>query len=144
MHTRVFAAAPSTVDSDTRSFEAVLTTETPVRTFVPTRGGCTDFIEVDEVLVTAGLDLSRSREMPLLDSHHQWALDHVLGRVEDAWIGDTEHGSAVLIRASLAPSRADLMPDTRKPSAVPCSLMASRGMKPECAHVCVVRMQGSA
>lgn len=62
MRTRSFSRAPSSVDIDARTFSAVLTSEAPVRTWIPNPDWSGDdkapsHIEVDEILVTDGVDL---------------------------------------------------------------------------------------
>ncbi len=101
---RAFAGLPSTVDAASRSFEIVITTETPVRIWVPDPRinnpeveDC-GYIEVDEVLVVAGMDFSRVHKMPLLDNHDTYSgLRAQIGRVDNVRIdGPTVVGTAVL------------------------------------------------
>lgn len=70
---RAFVGAPTSVDETTRSFDIVITTETPVRRCLPdprqpvpiADDMDASYIETDEVLVAAGVDLSRAPRMPL-------------------------------------------------------------------------------
>ncbi|MFT4163403.1 hypothetical protein [Shinella sp.] len=111
---RSFAGKPTSVDVESRSFDAVITTETPVRRWVPNprvRNPETEdcsWIEVDEVLVAAGIDLSRARGMPLLDCHDSYSgIDKILGKVDDVRI----EAQTIVGRPSLAHRHADLLPD---------------------------------
>lgn len=111
---RAFAGQPTSVDEATRSFDIVITTEHPVRRFIPDpRLPTTDdmdasYIEVDEVLVAAGVDLSRTPRMPLIDCHDTYSgIEKILGKIDDVRV----EGDAVVGRASLARRRADLLAD---------------------------------
>lgn len=112
--TRAFAGTPTSVDPDTRSFDIVITTETPVRTWIPDprivdveTQDCS-YIEVDEVLLTEGLDYSRTPRMPLLDSHDSYSsIDKVAGKITDV----RAEGQSVVGRAFLTSKRADILPD---------------------------------
>lgn len=111
---RSFAGKPTSIDEATRSFDAVITTETPVRRWVPNPRirkpeieDCS-WIEVDEVLVAAGIDLSRARGMPLLDCHDSYSgIDKILGKVDDVRV----EAQTIVGRPSLAHRHADLLPD---------------------------------
>lgn len=89
MSTRAIAGMPSSVSVEDRSFEMVIATEHPVRTFIrdprvadPTVTDC--YIEVDEVLLASGLDMSRAARMPLLDNHDVFGgIGRILGKVEN-------------------------------------------------------------
>lgn len=113
---RAFAGTPTSVDEATRSFDIIITTEHPVRRFIPDPRQPTpipddmdaSYIEVDEVLVAAGVDLSRAPRMPLIDCHDTYSgIEKILGRIDDVRV----EGDAVVGRASLARRRADLLAD---------------------------------
>lgn len=113
---RAFAGAPTSVDEATRSFDIVITTEHPVRRFIPDPRQPTpipddmdcSYIEVDEVLVAAGVDLSRVPRMPLIDCHDTYSgIEKILGKIDDVRV----EGEAVVGRASLARKHAALLPD---------------------------------
>ncbi|MEP0510170.1 MAG: hypothetical protein ABJD38_15770 [Aurantimonas coralicida] len=76
-----------TVHVAERTFEFVAATENPVRTWIPNPSGKLDEnglwvqIEVDEILLMSGLDLSRAVGMPLVDSHNTFSVDNTLGSV---------------------------------------------------------------
>lgn len=111
---RAFVGAPTSVDETTRSFDIVITTETPVRTWVPNpkivnpeTEDCS-YIEVDEVLLAAGVDLSRAPRMPFIDCHDTWtSIDKILGKID----GIRVEGQSVVGRATLTRKRADLLAD---------------------------------
>lgn len=74
---------------------------------IPDDVDCT-YIEVDEVLVAAGVDLSRSPRMPLTDCHDTYSgIEKILGKIDDVRV----EGDAVVGRASLARKHAELLPD---------------------------------
>lgn len=111
---RAFAGAPTSIDIETRSFDVVITTETPVRAWVPdprvTNPEVEDcsFIEVDEVLLASGVDLSRAPRMPFIDCHDTWSsIDKILGKID----GIRVEGQSVVGRATLTRKRADLLAD---------------------------------
>lgn len=113
---RAFAGTPTSVDEATRSFDIIITTEHPVRRFIPDPRQPTpipddmdaSYIEVDEVLVAAGVDLSRAPRMPLVDCHDTYSgIEKILGKIDDVRV----EGDAVIGRASLSRKRADLLPD---------------------------------
>ena len=117
LRTRALARAASSVDVETRSFEAILTTETPVRTTIPMPGtllgadSC-QWIEVDEVLRTDGLDRSRVERMPLLACHNSWSMDDYLGQITEVRAEAVEGlGACVVVAAQFKPSRADMAID---------------------------------
>lgn len=117
MRTRALARAAASVDVEARTFSAILTTETPVRTYIPDptatpdQHGCVPHIEVDEVLLTSGLDASRSARMPLLACHNTWSLDDYLGQVT-AVRADTDNGAPVVaIDAVFKASKAEMASD---------------------------------
>ncbi len=113
---RAFAGVPTSVDEATRSFDIVITTEHPVRRCLPDPrqpvpipdGMDASYIEVDEVLVAAGVDLSRAPRMPLIDCHDTYSgIGKILGKIDDVRV----EGDAVVGRASLARKHAELLPD---------------------------------
>lgn len=113
---RAFAGAPTSVDEATRSFDIVITTEHPVRRCLPDPRQPVpipddmdaSYIEVDEVLVAAGVDLSRAPRMPLIDCHDTYSgIEKILGRIDDVRV----EGDAVVGRASLARKHASLLAD---------------------------------
>lgn len=106
---RAFAGLPASVDVESRSFPIVITTETPVRTWIPNPAVADmtaaeidvsdiSWIEVDEVLLTAGMDYSRTPRMPLLDNHDTFTgINAILGRVDNVRSEDGKIvGDAVL------------------------------------------------
>ncbi|MGN8152526.1 hypothetical protein ACTJK5_09655 [Agrobacterium sp. 22094] len=111
---RAFAGAPTSIDPETRSFDIVITTETPVRTWIedpritnPETQNCSS-IEVDEVLLTEGLDYSRTPRMPLIDSHDTYSsIDKIAGKITDV----RAEGQSIVGRAFLTSKRADILPD---------------------------------
>lgn len=113
---RAFVGAPTSVDEATRSFDIVITTEHPVRRCLPDPRQPVpipddmdaSYIEVDEVLVAAGVDLSRAPRMPLIDCHDTYSgIEKILGKIDDVRV----EGDAVVGRASLARKHANLLPD---------------------------------
>jgi hypothetical protein len=72
VRTRALSRAPTSVDVELRKFPGILTSEAPVRTWIPDPSGKLDdtgfveYIEVDEVLTTDGVDLSPAAGMPLV------------------------------------------------------------------------------
>lgn len=82
---RSAAARPQTYDPATRTFEFVLASEKPCRTWRWGKGW--DFVEIDEVLPMSGLEeLASLRGAPILNSHSSWRLNDVIGVIEKAWI----------------------------------------------------------
>jgi len=103
MRTRAFARVPASVDVEKKSFGIVISTETPVRSFIrnpaqPNMNADDSYIEVDEVLLTSGLDFSRTAGMPLVDCHDTFSgVNTILGKVDDVRsVGTEVHGTAVL------------------------------------------------
>lgn len=71
-------------DPETRTFEFVLATETPCRSY---RAEGWDYVEVDEVLSMRGLeDPEALVGAPILNSHSYWSLGSVLGVITSARI----------------------------------------------------------
>jgi hypothetical protein len=111
---RAFAGAPTSVDEATRSFDIVITTETPVRTWVPNpkvvnpeTEDCS-YVEVDEVLLASGVDLTRAPRMPFIDCHDTWtSIDKILGKIDNIRV----EGQSVVGRTTLTRKRADLLAD---------------------------------
>ena len=67
-----------TVDEDNRSVEATLSTEAPVVMFDWER-----FEFIPEVLLSDGMQVPRSKQVPLLDSHSRISMSNQLGSVRD-------------------------------------------------------------
>jgi len=111
MRTRALVShAPTSVDVEARKFSEILTSEAPVRTYIPHPGKDGECIEADEILVSGGIDLSRSRGMPLVDAHDTSSIDRVLGVVDDVRAEPTEAlGSCIVIDSRVVPARAELM-----------------------------------
>ncbi|MBY5873729.1 hypothetical protein HFN53_17060 [Rhizobium leguminosarum] len=111
---RAFVGSPTSIDVDSRSFDVVIATETPVRTYVPNPKitnpeveDCSDIL-VDEVLIASGLDMSRAPRMPFIDCHDTWtSIDKILGKVDAIRV----EGQAVVGRVTLTRKRADLLAD---------------------------------
>lgn len=114
---RAFAGGPTSVDIATGSFDIIVSSPSPVVTWVPDprvdlsgnidKVDCS-YIEVDEVLEPSGIDLSRSNRMPLLDSHDNYTtIDKILGKVENIRV----EGDLVVARATLTRKRRDLIED---------------------------------
>jgi len=74
------ASAPRTFNADQRTVEAVLSRGSPV-----VRSYGTEKLRISK----SAVDLSRlqSGGVPLLDSHNQYGIDNVLGRVQTSWFG---------------------------------------------------------
>jgi len=77
MQTRGFRVAPSTVDEKSRSIEAVIATESPVRVM-----DFSSYELVDEVLLMSGL-IAIPEQIPLLDSHDRGSVAKQLGSTRD-------------------------------------------------------------
>ncbi|CAN7260384.1 hypothetical protein LJR098_001078 [Rhizobium sp. LjRoot98] len=114
---RAFAGAPTSVDEAEGTFEIIVTTETPVVTWVPKPNsppdefGWMECVEADEVLEAAGLDYSRTPRMPLLDSHDAHSsIDKILGLVEDV----RAEGQSIVARATLSSVRKYMAADIRR------------------------------
>lgn len=71
---RTFSVRESTLNADERSIEALVSTENPVPMIDWER-----YELIPEVLLTAGCELPKSRQVPLLDSHQRWSVDSQLG-----------------------------------------------------------------
>ncbi len=114
LHTRDIAGLPTSIDKETRSFDIVITTETPVTQWVrdpsdivPT-GEVPRYIEVGEVLLASGVDLSRAHRMHFVDSHQtNDSIDRILGKITDQRV----EGQSVVGRVTLKRTRADLLDD---------------------------------
>jgi len=72
------AGEPSTLDEDKRSVEITLATENPALVFDFNR-----FEVVWEVLIIAGCEFPKSRQIPMLDVHSRFSLGSVLGSIRD-------------------------------------------------------------
>ena len=83
--------APATLDEKTRSVLVTAATENPVQVFDYSRMEI-----VDEVLLMAGAELPRSRQVVLLDSHSRVDSNSVIGSLRDISVdGDKLTGRAV-------------------------------------------------
>ncbi len=80
-----------TIDEDNRSVEAVLSTETPVLMFDWER-----FEFVPEVLLSSGMQVHRSKQVPLLDSHSRISMINQFGSVRDIHAEGTETRGTVV------------------------------------------------
>lgn len=74
-----------TIDEENRSVEAVLSTETPVLMFDWER-----FEAIPEILLAEGMQIPRSKQVPLLDSHSRLSMSNQLGSVRDIHVNGTE------------------------------------------------------
>lgn len=70
------AAAPDTVDEANRSVEIVIATEAPVEVFDFER-----YEVVREVLIIDGVEMPKSKQIPLLDAHMRFEAANVLGSI---------------------------------------------------------------
>lgn len=77
LYTRGARMSPSTVNEEQRSVQAVIASETPVRTF-----DWGDWEVVDEVLTMEGLRTIPDH-IPLLDNHSRWSNKDVIGSCRD-------------------------------------------------------------
>lgn len=75
---RAAADGPSTFDPDTRSVEVIGATDAPAEVFDWSR-----MEVVNEVLLMDGLEMSKSRQVPLLDAHSRYSHSSVLGSYRD-------------------------------------------------------------
>lgn len=113
LSTRSYERVPTSVDVASRSFEMIIATETPVRTIIknPLQDNVEAddyFIEVDEVLLASGLDLSRAPGMPLVDTHATYeGLQKLLGKITNIRV----EGTQVLGLGTLNSRNADLVGD---------------------------------
>lgn len=114
---RAFAGAPTSVDEVEGTFDIIVTTETPVNTWVPKPNavpdeyGWVECVDADEVLLASGLDYSRTPRMPLLDSHDAHSsIDKILGLVEDV----RAEGQSIVARATLSSSRSYMAKDIKR------------------------------
>ncbi|MBW1956701.1 MAG: hypothetical protein JRI83_13450 [Deltaproteobacteria bacterium] len=83
----ISAGRPASLDEKTRSVEVIAATETPVEVFDWRR-----LEVVNEILLMDGLEMPKSRQVPLLDSHSRYATSSVLGSLRDM---RTENGQLV-------------------------------------------------
>ncbi|WP_343314041.1 hypothetical protein AAIB41_02535 [Brucella sp. BE17] len=98
MRTRAHARGARTVNVGDKSFDIIISTETPVRTWIQNPNNPSETIEVDEILLASGLDYSRTENMPLIDCHDTFSgIKSILGMVENVRaVGSEIHGTAVL------------------------------------------------
>lgn len=110
MQRRSFTFSSSGANDELRSIPIIVTTKTPVRTWIPDPrySGPADncpYIEADEVLLPEGLDYSRTPFMPLIDGHDTTGgEDKVLGRVDNV----RAEGEMIVADAVFRPSRESL------------------------------------
>lgn len=72
-------SGPATWNEETRSVEAIIASEAPVPMYDWERGET-----VDEILLMSGVELPKSRQVPLLNSHSRWAgITDQLGSTRD-------------------------------------------------------------
>jgi len=101
MQTRSLSIVPASFDDTSQSVGIIITTPTPVRTWIPDpswRGPANEcmYVEGDEVLLASGLDYSRTPGMPLCDGHNTGRVADVLGNVENVRTeGENVVGTAV-------------------------------------------------
>lgn len=98
LRTRSHSRGARTVDVEAKTFDIIISTETPVRTWIQNPENPAETIEVDEVLLSSGLDYSRTENMPLIDCHDTFSgIKSILGMVENVReVGTEIHGTAVL------------------------------------------------
>lgn len=71
---RMLEVRAATINKDERSVECLISTENPVPMYDWERGEV-----IDEILLTDGAVIPRSRQVPLLNSHMRYAVEDVLG-----------------------------------------------------------------
>ncbi|MGQ5718856.1 hypothetical protein [Pseudochrobactrum asaccharolyticum] len=98
LRTRAHSRGARSVDVEAKTFDIIISTETPVRTWIQNPNNAAETIEVDEVLLASGLDYSRTENMPLIDCHDTFSgIKSILGMVENVReVGTEIHGTAVL------------------------------------------------
>jgi hypothetical protein len=110
---RTFEVRSGSWDDKTRSFELIISTEAPVMVMDLQR-----WEPVDEVLVSAGCKLPKSRQVPLLDSHNRWS-------VKEAQLGSAReikpNQDQVSGRAYLASTEEDVAAKVREGHITDCS-----------------------
>jgi len=77
MTRKVSLNRPKTLNADARSVEVVGATQAPVRVWDWDRGA------IDEVLLIKGVQLPKTKQVPLLDSHNRWDTEDVIGSYRD-------------------------------------------------------------
>lgn len=75
---RAFNVRSATVDTEHRSIEAVIASETPVPEFDWER-----YEVVPRVLLASGVVMPSGDQMPLLDSHNRWSTENQLGSIRN-------------------------------------------------------------
>jgi hypothetical protein len=68
--------SPGTLDVENRSVEVVVATEEPVMVFDYER-----YEIIPEILLMSGVEMPKSRQVPMLDTHSRWDTTSVLGSV---------------------------------------------------------------
>ena len=77
--------APGSVDEENRTVEIVIATQAPTEVFDFDR-----FEVVREVLVIGGVEMPKSKQIPLLDAHQRFEAANVLGSIRDLQKQGTE------------------------------------------------------
>lgn len=109
--TRAFAGSPTSVDAETASFTVVMVTDTPVRRVIQDPRDPAKELVVDEVIVPAGVDMSRTLGMPLVDGHKtDGGIERILGKVDNVHL---ENGQ-IVGDATLASSHEHLISDIQR------------------------------
>lgn len=109
--TRAFAGSPTSVNAETASFTVVMVTDTPVRRAIQDPRDPEQEIVVDEVIVPAGVDMSRTLGMPLVDGHKtDGGIERILGKVDNVHL---ENGQ-IVGDATLASSHEHLISDIQR------------------------------
>lgn len=104
--TRAISFVPETANQEELSFELIITTEAPVRTYCSDMSG--SYREVDEILLMSGYNASRSDRLPLIDGHDTYSgIDKILGRVDEI----RADGDKLIGKAFVRPGKADIFKD---------------------------------
>lgn len=99
MEFRSFGVRASTVNEESRTVEADISTETPVREFDWKR-----YEYVNRVLLADGVELPASRQVPLLDNHNRNSTQDQIGsirnlRIEDGRVRGDLHFSSTAVES---------------------------------------------
>ncbi len=109
--TRAFSGVPTSIDVETGSFVVVMVTETPVRRAICDPRNPDQEIIVDEIIVPAGVDLSRANGMPLVDGHKtDGGIAAILGKVDNPRL----EANQVVGDAMFASSHEHLLKDVQR------------------------------
>src|SRR2546430_1908338 len=87
---RFSSSTPASYDAETHSCTACISSGAPVARFYGT-----ELLEISK----SAVDLSRI-PIPVLDSHSQASIDHVLGRIDQAWISGGELMGRIIFAAT--------------------------------------------